>query len=86
MRHQQPQAPQACEESVQYPVQQICHNRKFRKRGLLVQAASSTNGDTLKVGTVVRQNMREPREAGSEEDKIMVITKMVLNLMKQNGW
>jgi hypothetical protein len=29
--------------------------------------------------------MTELSEAVSEKDKIMVITKMVLNLMKQNG-
>jgi hypothetical protein len=29
--------------------------------------------------------MTEFSEAASEKDKIMIITKMVLNLMKQNG-
>jgi hypothetical protein len=29
--------------------------------------------------------MTELNEAVSEKDKVMVITKMVLNLMKQNG-
>jgi hypothetical protein len=39
----------------------------------------------LIVATVVQQIMTELSEAMSEEDKIMVITKMVLNLVKQNG-
>jgi hypothetical protein len=39
----------------------------------------------LKVATVVKQIIAELSEAVSEEYKIMVITKMVLKLMKQNG-
>jgi hypothetical protein len=39
----------------------------------------------LKVATVMQQIMTEISEAVSEKDKIMVITKMVLNLMKPNG-
>jgi hypothetical protein len=39
----------------------------------------------IKVSTAVQQIMTELSEAVSEEDKIMTITKMVLNLMKQNG-
>jgi hypothetical protein len=39
----------------------------------------------LQVTTVVQQIMTEPSEAVSEKDKIMIITKMLLNLMKQNG-
>jgi hypothetical protein len=64
-------------------VQQHLPQQEVQKRGLLVQAASSTNGGTLKVGTAVSQIMTELSEAVSEEEKIMVITKMVLNLMKQ---
>jgi hypothetical protein len=39
----------------------------------------------LRVVTVVQQIMTEFNCAVSEEDKIVVITKIVLNLMKQNG-
>jgi hypothetical protein len=39
----------------------------------------------FKVATVVQEIMTELNEAVSEEDKIMVITKMVHNLIKQNG-
>jgi hypothetical protein len=39
----------------------------------------------LKVATSVQQSMTELSEAVPEEEKIMVVTKMVLNLMKQNG-
>jgi hypothetical protein len=44
-----------------------------------------TSNDMLKIATVVHQIMTELSEATSEKDKITVITKMVLNLMKQNG-
>jgi hypothetical protein len=39
----------------------------------------------LKVTTVVQQIITELSEAVSEKDKLMIIIKMVLNLMKQNG-
>jgi hypothetical protein len=39
----------------------------------------------LKVVTVVQQIMTEFNGVVSEEDKIVAITKIVLNLMKQNG-
>jgi hypothetical protein len=39
----------------------------------------------LKAATVVQQIMTVLSEAVSEEDKTIVITKMALNLMKQNG-
>jgi hypothetical protein len=39
----------------------------------------------LRVVIVVQQIMAEFNCAVSEEDKIVVITKIVLNLMKQNG-
>jgi hypothetical protein len=38
----------------------------------------------LRVVTVVQQIMTEVNGAVSEEDKIVAITKIVLNLMKQN--
>jgi hypothetical protein len=39
----------------------------------------------LRAITVVQQIMTELSGAVSEEDKIVAITKTVLNLMKQNG-
>jgi hypothetical protein len=39
----------------------------------------------FKVATVVQQIMTELNWAVSEEDKIAPITKIVLNLMKQDG-
>jgi hypothetical protein len=70
---------------VQHPVQQHLPQQEMQRTGLSVQAPSSSDNDRLKVAIVVRQIMRDLSEAVSEEDKIMVITKMVLNLMKQNS-
>jgi hypothetical protein len=53
--------------------------------GNSVQAHISTNNDTLKIATLVQQIMTELREAVLEKDIIMIITKMVLNVMKQTG-
>jgi hypothetical protein len=39
----------------------------------------------LRVVTVVQQIMTEINGAVSEEEKIVAITKIVLNLMKQDG-
>jgi hypothetical protein len=39
----------------------------------------------MRVVTVLQQIMAEFSGTVSEEDKIMAITKIVLNLMKQNG-
>jgi hypothetical protein len=39
----------------------------------------------LRVVTVVQQSMEEFNDALSEEEKIMAITKILLNLMNQNG-
>jgi hypothetical protein len=39
----------------------------------------------FKVATGVQQIMTELNGAVSEEDKIVAITKIVLNIMKQNG-
>jgi hypothetical protein len=44
---------------------------------------SSSNDDT--VATVVHQIMTKLTKAVSEEHRVMVITKLVLNLMQQNG-
>jgi hypothetical protein len=59
--------------------------QEIQRTGLSVQAPSSPNNDMLKVAIVVQQIVIELSESVSEKDKIMVITKMVLNLMKQNG-
>jgi hypothetical protein len=39
----------------------------------------------VKAATVLQQIMTELSRAVSEKDKIMVIIKMAINLMKQNG-
>jgi hypothetical protein len=67
------------------PVQEHLPRQEIQKTGLSVQAPSSSNSDTLKVATEVQQNMKHLSDAVSEKDIIVVITKMVLNLMKQNG-
>jgi hypothetical protein len=64
-------------------MQQYLPQQEIQKTGLSVWAPSLTNNDMLKVVTVVQQIMTELSEAVSEKDKIMVITKIVLNLMKQ---
>jgi hypothetical protein len=63
-----------------HPMQHL-PQQEIQKTGLSVQAHRSSNNETLKVATVAQQIMRELNEAVSEEEKIMVITKMVLNLM-----
>jgi hypothetical protein len=57
--------------------------QEFEKTDFSVQAPKSSNSDT--VATVVHQIMTKLSEAVSKEDRIMVITKMALMLMKQNG-
>jgi hypothetical protein len=59
--------------------------QETQKTDLSVQASRSTNNDTLKVANIVKQIITELSEAVSERDKIIIITIMVLNLMKQNG-
>jgi hypothetical protein len=59
--------------------------QEIQKTGVSVQAPSLFNNETIKVATVVQQIMTEPSEAVSAKDRIMVVTKMVLNLMNQNG-
>jgi hypothetical protein len=70
-QHQQPQTTQT--------EQQYLPQKEFQKTGLSVQAPSSSNSDT--VATVVHQIMTELSKAVSEEDRVMVITKLILNLM-----
>jgi hypothetical protein len=50
-----------------------------------VSVNSQSLDNTLRVVTVVQQIMTEFNGAVSEEDKIVAITKIVLNLMKSNG-
>jgi hypothetical protein len=59
-----------------------------QQTGQSVQAPSvnsSSLDDMFKVATIVQQIMTELNGAVSEENKIVAITKIVLNLMKQNG-
>jgi hypothetical protein len=74
-QHQQPQTTQT--------EQQYLKQKDFQKTDLSVQAPSSSNNDT--VATVVHQIMTKLIKAVSEEDRVIVITKLVLNLMQQNG-
>jgi hypothetical protein len=87
-QHQQPQRHcrhmgKACDHPI--PMQQHLPQQEIQRTGLSVHAPSLTNSNMLKVTTVLQQIMRELSEAVSEKDKITVITKMVLNFMKQNG-
>jgi hypothetical protein len=66
-------------------VQQRLPQQEIHRAGLSLQNPSSTNTDTLKIITVVQQIMTGLSEIVSEKDKIMVITKMLLNLVGQNG-
>jgi hypothetical protein len=72
-------------EACSTPFSSICHSRNFPKTGLSVQSPSSSDNDKLKVATVVRQIMRELSEAVSEEDRAVIVTMMVLDLMQLNG-
>jgi hypothetical protein len=82
-QNQQPKAPQTEEKNVRDPMQQYLPQQKFQQTGLSVQAPSSSNKTTI--ATVAHPIMTELNDAASQEDRVMVITKMVLNLMKQNG-
>jgi hypothetical protein len=62
------------------------HQKK--KAGQLVWAPTvniQLLDNILRVETVVQQIMTEFNGAVSQEDKIVAITKIILNLMKQNG-
>jgi hypothetical protein len=65
-------------------MQQHLPQQEIQRTGLSVQAPTSTYNATLKVATVVQQIVTEHNEAVSGEDKAMVITKMLFNLLKQN--
>jgi hypothetical protein len=82
-QHPQPKAPQTDGKSVRHPLQQYLSQQGFQKPGLSVQAPISSNNNA--VATVVQQIMIELSGAVSEEVRVMVIRKMVLNLMQQNG-
>jgi hypothetical protein len=70
---------------VQHPVQQHLLQKDFQKTGVSVQAPSSSDNEKLKVAAVVRQTMRKLSGAASEDDKLMLVTMMVLDLMQRNG-
>jgi hypothetical protein len=62
--------------------------RRNKKTGQSVQTPHENSqplDSMLRVVTVVQQITTEFNGAVSEEDKIVAITKIVLNLMKQNG-
>jgi hypothetical protein len=62
-------------------VQQHLPQQEIQRTGL----SSSTNNDTLIISKVVQQIITQLSEDVSEKHKTMVIKKMVLNLIKQNG-
>jgi hypothetical protein len=68
------------------PFSSICHNRNFRKLVCQYRPPVTSDSDKLKVTAVVRQIMTERSEAVSEEDKVMIVTIMVLDLMQRNGY
>jgi predicted 2-oxoglutarate/Fe(II)-dependent dioxygenase YbiX len=59
--------------------------RGYSETGLSVWAPSAYNNDMFKVAIVVQQSIRELTETVSDKDKIMVISKLVRNLMKQKS-
>jgi hypothetical protein len=89
--HQQPPArqeavaaPVAVEPRVSAPLSQ----QSQQPTGQSVRAQNVNSEplyNMLRVVTVVQQIMTEFNGAVSEEDKIVAITKMFLNLLKQNG-
>jgi hypothetical protein len=61
---------------------------KTKVSGKSAQASSATTAsldDMFKFAAIVQQIMTELSGAVSEENKIVAITKIVLNLNKQNG-
>jgi hypothetical protein len=77
-------APGAVEQSVPAPTPQ----QRQQPTGQSVPAQNVNNehlDNMLRVVTIVQQIMTEFNGAVSEEEKIVAITKIVLNLMKQNG-
>jgi hypothetical protein len=67
---------------VRQPAQQHLPQQEIQKRGLSVQAPNSFDSYKSEVATVVQQIVTKLSEAVSEEDKIRIITKIVLNETK----
>jgi hypothetical protein len=82
-QNQQPKAMQTERKVSDIPCCSICHSRNSSKEVCQYRLPESSNNTT--VVTVVHQIMTELSEAMSQEDRVMVITKMVLNLMQENG-
>jgi hypothetical protein len=74
-------APSALEPRISAPSPQQPAGQSVRARNV----NSEPLDNMLRVVTVVKQIMTEFNGAVSEEDKIVVITKFVLNRMQQNG-
>jgi hypothetical protein len=66
-------------------MQQHLAQQEIRRPGLSIQAPSLPKNDSLKISTVMQQIITELGETVSEKDKIKVIAKIILNIMKQNG-
>jgi hypothetical protein len=64
--------------------QQRLPQQEIRRTDRSEQAPSPFDNDTLKIATVEQHIMIELSEAVSEKNKIMVVGKMKLILMKQN--
>jgi hypothetical protein len=62
-------------------VQQYLPQEEFQKTGLSVQAPISSDSDV--VASVMQQIMTELGVALSKEDRILTITRMVLNIIKK---
>jgi hypothetical protein len=62
-------------------MQQHLPQQEIQKRGQSVQTPSSSNNGMLKSAVVVQQIITELSEAVTEEDKIMVVTKWLLEFI-----
>jgi hypothetical protein len=82
-QHQQPKEPQKEGNNIRHPVKHYLSQQEFQEPGLSAQAASSSINNT--VATIVHQIMTELSGLVSEEDRVIVIIKMVLNLMQHIG-
>jgi hypothetical protein len=76
-----PERPPTKKHSVSAPVQPHQSGQSVRAQNTNSQSLDSM----LRVVTVVQQIMTEIKGVVSEEEKIVAITKIVLNLMKQDG-
>jgi hypothetical protein len=84
-QEQKSQTPQTGGKSKENPVQHHLPQQEIQETGLSEQIISSSDNDKLNVATVVRQIIKELSEAVSEEDKVMIATMMILDLMQGNG-